>query len=251
MVYKIGIVDDEPEMAQTLTDMLTRYKEDKNSDGGGVQLEFNIRAYVSGEEFLNDSPCNFDIVFLDINMPGANGLQVAKRVRDSNDAAAIIFCTHYAQYAVKGYEVNAVGYLVKPIDERVFRRNLDRTFESLKSRQAHKISIKTENGMEVLLVSDIVYVEVQIHNIIFYALVDGELKEYRARGTMRGACADLSPFDFSQCSAAYLINLRHITALKNKEVYLHGGKALPISRKFYKRFSELFVQYMGGAGGAV
>ena len=73
MVYKIGIVDDEPEVAQTLTDMLTRYKEDKNSDGGGVQLEFNIRAYASGEEFLNDSPCNFDIVFLDINMPGANG----------------------------------------------------------------------------------------------------------------------------------------------------------------------------------
>lgn len=250
MVYKIGIVDDEPEVGQALSEMLMRYKTDKSGEGDD-SFDFNICTYLSGDEFLNDLPGHFDIVFLDINMPGANGLQVAKRIRECNGTAAIIFCTHYAQYAVKGYEVNAIGYLVKPIDERVFRRNLDRTFEYMKSRQSHKLRIKTDNGIEVLLVSDIVYIEVQIHNIIFRTLEGGELKEYRARGTMRGICADLTPFDFSQCSAAYLINLRHITALKNKEVYLHGGAVLPVSRKFYKRFSELFVQYMGSAGGAV
>ncbi|MCX4312823.1 MAG: LytTR family DNA-binding domain-containing protein [Clostridia bacterium] len=250
MVYKIGIVDDEPDVVQALSDMLTRYKDDKNR-GGGYTFEFNICTYGSGDEFLNDSPDHFDIIFLDINMPGANGLQTAKRVRDAGSAAAIIFVTHYAQYAVKGYEVNAVGYLVKPIDERVFRRNLDRTFESLKSRQAQKLRIKTEHGIEVVLVSDIVYIEVQIHNIIFHTLVNGEHVEHRVRGTMRGVCADLAPFDFSQCSAAYLVNLRHITALKNKEVYLHGNKVLPVSRKFYKQFSDSFVRYMGSAGGIV
>lgn len=249
MVYKIGIVDDEPEVRKALSDMLVRYKEDKNR-GGGCIYEFNICTYDSGDGFLNASSDHFDIVFLDINMPGANGLQVAKRMRDAGGTAAVIFVTHYAQYAVKGYEVNAVGYLVKPIEERALRRNLDRTFEQIKNRQSQKLRIKTELGIEALPVSDIVYVEVQIHNILFYTLADGELTEHRSRGTMRGVCAELAPLDFSQCNAAYLINLRHITALKNKEVYLHGGKALPVSRKFYKRFSDAFVQYMGSAGGA-
>lgn len=184
-------------------------------------------------------------------MPGSNGLQVARSVRDASGTAAIIFVTHYAQYAVKGYEVNAIGYLVKPIDERMLWRNLDRTFAAINTRQGQKLRIKTDNGIEVLLVSDIVFVEVQIHNIIFYTLSEGVLKDHRARGTMRSVCADLTPFDFSQCSAAYLINLRHITALKNKEVYLHGDRSLPVSRKFYKQFSDAFIKYMGSFGGAV
>ncbi len=205
-----------------------------------------MSSFNTGDELLKDNPNLFDIIFLDINLPGLNGLQTAKRVRECNQSAAIIFCTHYAQYAVKGYEVNAVGYLVKPFDERAFKRNLDRALELLSRNQSQKLRIKTENGIEALVATDIVYVEVQLHNIIYYVLSDGILTERCARGTMRAVSAELLNGDFSQCGASYLINLRHITAVKNKTVYLHGGKSLPISRKYWKSFSEDFIKYMGG-----
>ncbi len=180
-------------------------------------------------------------------MPGPNGLQVAQRVRAVNRSAAIVFCTHYAQYAVKGYEVNAVGYLVKPIDYVSFKRNLEKTIEILARYQAQKYSIKTKNGVDVIPVTDIVYVEVQLHNIIYRTLANGKLVEHFSRGTMRGVYAELCDNDFCRCGAAYIVNLRHITAVRNKEIHLHGGVVLPISRKFYKTFSDAFVRYMGSA----
>ena len=244
MVYKIAVVDDEAEVLKALTEMLDKYKEEAPIDGA-TKFEYVAQVYSDGEKFLSDSPANFDIVFLDINMPGLNGLQVAQRIRRCNRSAAIIFITHYAQYAVKGYEVNAVGFLVKPIDYTSFKRNLDKTLEVLSHSQSQKYSIKTKNGIQLLTVGDIVYVEVQLHSIIYRSLSGNKIVEHYSHGTMRGVYADLCDHDFCRCGAAYIVNLRHITAVRNKEIHLHGDVVLPISRKFSKAFSDAFMRYIG------
>ncbi len=243
MLIKVAIVDDEPEIVQSLTDLLVRYQTE--TPRGGVDI--HVYSYRTGDEFLGDNPSHFDVIFLDINLPGTNGLQTAKRVRECNRSAAIIFCTHYAQYAVKGYEVNAVGYLVKPIDECAFKRNLDRALEVLSHNQRQKLRIKTEKGIEIIVISNIVFVEVQLHTIIYHVLTKNSFNDYRVRGTMRAVSAELADGDFSQCGASYLVNLRHVTAVKNKTVFLHGGYELPVSRKYWKKFSDEFLKFMGGA----
>ena len=181
-------------------------------------------------------------------MPVTNGLKTAKLIRSENKTAVIIFCTHYAQYAVKGYEVNALGYLVKPIDENAFTRNIARAIDVLKSNQTRKLYIKTFHGMDVELISDIVYLEVQIHNLFYYALRGNELVTYKSRGTMHEMCRNLEEFNFARCSACYLINLNHVTSIRNGEVHLRGGRVLPISRKFLRSFTENFMRFLGKNG---
>lgn len=244
MKYKVAVVDDEPEILERISTLLTKY-----AAGSGDELSFEADTFPSGDELLNNNPNNYEIIFLDINMPGTNGLRVAKKIRENNRTAIIIFCTHYAQYAINGYEVNALGYILKPIEEASFNRNLDRTLKVFKTSQSRRIRIKTVHGAEVVPVSDIVYLEIQIHNLYYYVLKEeNKITDYRTRGSMQEMTESLGPLGFARCSACYLVNLRHVISVKNGEVYLHGGISLPISRKFLRDFSDSFIKFLGNNG---
>lgn len=240
MKYKVAVVDDEPEILERISTLLIKY-----APVSGEELSFETDTYSSGDEFLNNNPNSYEIIFLDTNMPGTNGLRVAKKIRDNNKTAIIIFCTHYAQYAINGYEVNALGYILKPIEEISFNRNLNRALKVLKTSQSRRIRIKTVHGVEVVPVSDIVYLEIQLHNLFYYVLTgENTVIDYRTRGSMQEMCDSLGELGFARCSACYLINLSHVISVKNGEVYLHGGITLPISRKFLRAFSDSFINFL-------
>ena len=219
MKYKVAVVDDEPEFLEELSSLLQKYSQLK-----GGETQFVTDLYQNGDELLKGNPAVYEMIFLDINMPGTNGLRVAKKVREKNAGAVIIFCTHYAQYAVNGYEVNALGYILKPLEEKSFNRNLDRALKILTSNQLRNIRIKTLHGIEVVDVADILYLEIQIHNLYYYVLTeDGGVKDYRTRGSMQEMTESLGELGFARCSACYLVNLRHVTSMQNGEVRLRGG----------------------------
>ena len=244
MNYKVAVVDDEQDILTGITELLKKYE-----SSCGEDISFVADTYSSGDALLANNPNSYEIIFLDINMPGTNGLRVAKKIREHNKTAIIIFCTHYAQYAINGYEVNALGYILKPIDENAFNRSLDRTLKVLKSGQSRRIRIKTLHGVEVTPVSDVVYLEIQIHNLFYYVLTEkGEIIVYRTRGSMKEMVDSLGELGFSRCSACYLVNLRHVISVLNGEVKLHGGITLPISRKFLRGFSDSFIKYLGNKG---
>lgn len=243
MKYKVAVVDDEIEILERISALLGKYA------AASDDISFESDTYTCGDELLSNSPNNYEIIFLDINMPGTNGLHVAKKIRENNKTAIIIFCTHYAQYAINGYEVNALGYILKPIEEVSFNRSLDRAMKLLKTGQSHRVRIKTVHGVEVVPASDIIYLEIQIHNLYYYVLKeDGNIIDYRTRGSMQEMTDSLGWLGFARCSACYLINLRHVISVKNGEVRLHGGISLPISRKFLRTFSDSFIKFLGNNG---
>ncbi len=244
MIYKVAVVDDEPEILQRITGLLNKYAGSSAED-----LRFETDTYSCGDELLKNDPNSYEILILDINMPGNNGLRVAKKIREFNKTAIIIFCTHYEQYAINGYEVNALGYILKPIDETLFNRSLDRMLQVLKTSQTRRIKVKTLHGVEVIPVSDIIYLEIQIHNLYYYVLnPENKPSEYRTRGSMQEMVDSLGDLGFARCSACYLINLRHVLSVVNGEVKLSGGITLPISRKFLRSFNEAFIKFLGRIG---
>lgn len=244
MTYKVAIVDDEQDILQRVCELLKKYEA-----GHGGDISFDTETYSCGDEFLENSSGMYEIIFLDINMPGTNGLRVAKKIREHNETAIIIFCTHYAQYAINGYEVNALGYILKPINEVSFNRTVERMLNVLKSSQSRSIRIKTLHGVEVVSVADVLYLEIQIHNLFYYVLdKEGKVIKYRTRGSMQEMVESLGGLGFSRCRACYLVNLRHVISMTNGEVKLRSGITLPISGKFLKEFSYSFAKYLGNNG---
>lgn len=242
--YKIAVVDDERDVLEKITELLHKY-----ADSCCEDLIFEVDTYSTGDEFLGSDSKSYDVIFLDINMPGTNGLRVAKWIRDSNKTAIIFFCTHYAQYAVKGYEVDALGYILKPIEEQSFNRNLERMMKLLKASQHRQIHIKTVGGGEVIGVSDIIYIEVRIHNLFYYVIDESNsVAEFKTRGSMQEMTDSLGELGFARCGNSFLVNLRHVRALKGGEVSLDGGINLTVSRKFLRGFTDSFMKYLNKNG---
>lgn len=246
MRYKVAVADDEKSVVENLSVLLEKYSDAEKSKGNDV--EFAIDTFNSGDDLLESLPESYDIILLDINMPGTNGLETARRLRAANCRAALVFGTNYAQYAVKGYEVNAIGYLLKPIEESAFRICLERAISAVNEAQALKIRIKTAQGVDVAAVNEIEYVEVRGHNLFFNVSSTGKPSVIRTRGAMSELCDELCGYGFSRCSLCYLVNLHKVTAVRNKTVFLRGGAELPISRKFLKAFTSELMKFLGSSG---
>lgn len=249
MKYKVAIVDDESSVCKSIAELLKKYADNMSLSEPVEENLFEITTFACGDDLLSANIAEFDMFFLDINMPGANGLKTAKCVRCVNTTAVIIFCTNYAQYAVNGYEVNALGYIVKPIQPIAFCRTMDRAMTALGKNAVKRVRIKTVDGVELLLVSNILYAEIQLHNLFFHVLdADGKVKVYRTRGSMQETENSFADMDFARCSACYLVNLNHVLSVNKGNVNMRGGASLPVSRKFAKDFSDKLLSFLGSRG---
>ncbi len=245
MIYKIAIVDDEANVQETVENSLKNYALKMNSKPDDPkEYSFEIHTYSNGEELLKENLEDFDIYFLDINMPGINGLKLAKQIRLVNTVSAIIFCTNYAQYAINGYEVDALGYIIKPINPVLFSMTMDRIMNFIDRRSIKRIRIKTAERVKLLNVASILYVEIKLHTLFFYVLnPDGTISIEKTRGSMHEAESNLSDKDFTRCSACYLVNLHHILSYAKANITIEGDISLPVSRKYSKAFSKTLLSY--------
>ena len=244
MKYKVAIVDDESSVCKSIAELLKKYADNMSLSEPVEENLFEITTFACGDDLLSANIAEFDMFFLDINMPGANGLKTAKCVRRVNTTAVVIFCTNYAQYAV-----NALGYIVKPIQPIAFCRTMDRAMTVLSKNAVKRVRIKTVDGVELLLVSNILYAEIQIHNLFFHVLdADGKVKVYRTRGSMQETENSFADMDFARCSACYLVNLNHVLSVNKGNVNIRGGASLPVSRKFAKDFSDKLLSFLGSRG---
>lgn len=235
-MYKIAVVDDEYVEVERIKNLLAEYSLREN-------VEFDVCSFSCGDDFLKCDNADFDIVFFDIEMPGRNGLETAKELRKINQSIIIIFCTNLVEYAVNGYEVNALGYLVKPISAYSFNTNVSKACNILARRVSQKISIKTVHGHVVVSAEDIVYVEVQRHNLFFYIKNKSGFENIKTRGSMAEICDKLDSNNFVRCSASYLINLHHVQSIENNFVYMYDT-SITVSRTYKKSFSDSFMKYL-------
>ena len=240
-MYRIAIIDDDEKALENLKEKIESYRQ-------STKCEFCIRTYTSGKEYLKEDP-NTDILFLDIEMPEMNGIEIAKEVRKKSKNTAILFCTDYQQFAINGYEVNALGYMVKPVSDYAFKLNLTHALKylnDLSETQNQKIQLKSFQGIIVLDLKDILYIEVRKHNLFFHLKADSTYPENPAkvRGSMDEISKSLSAFFFSKAGQSFLINIQHIKKAKSDKVIMEDGTEIPLSRIFKNSFLEDFSRYL-------
>lgn len=232
-MYKLAIVEDNREAAEKLSSFLERYAQEH-------QETFEIKVFGDALDFLNDYRMVYDVVFMDIELPGMNGMEAARRMRKLDQKVVLVFVTNMAGFAVKGYEVGAADYLVKPVHYGDFELKLKRILARYQEAE-EAILVVRQSGYIRLLLREIRYIEVQGHKLLYHTeegVVDGS-------GTLLETEEKLKDKGFLRCNKCYLVNQRHITGVNGYTLMMTGGEKLQISRPRKKTFMTELAEVMG------
>jgi len=232
-MIRIAIVEDEINYQEQLIDYLRRFEKDR-----GETIE--ITTYSDGDEIIENYKVQFDIILMDVQMRFMDGMSAAEEIRKSDSEVVIIFITNAAQYAIKGYAVDALDYILKPISYFQFSERLNRAVDRMKKRETHFLTINVKGGVKRLQITDIYYVESQGHKLIFFT----KEGEFTAAGTMKELEKELSSFHFFRAHKGYLINLEHVEGMKESCAVVKGEELL-VSRTKRKGFMEALANYWG------
>ena len=234
-MVNICVVDDNPDDIKILVDCLNKYAAE-------CSKEIQITCFESPIEFLENNVCNFDIMLLDIEMPGINGIETAKEIRQKDQNVGIIFVTNMAQYAINGYEVNASDFILKPIQYKSFIQKFEKALEWSRKRQSHSILLNSTDGIHRIESSDIFAIIKEKNYLIF----NTELGDFKERGTISDAIAILSKAScldsFGQISAGAFVNLAYVTTITKDSVTIND-KILPVSRRMHKDFIQTYINW--------
>lgn len=242
MIYNIALVDDESGVSDQLEEWIKEYGEEKG-------FTFVVDKFTGTTAFMNSRYESYNIVFMDINLPNdINGIKTAKKLREKCPKVVIIFCTNYAQYAINGYEVGALGYLIKPVMRESFDNNMDRALRALNHMYVNKIVLKTLDGQKFVPICDIIYIEVMVHNLYFHIKSGDDYIIERTRGSLNDITDKVTNMNFARCSSCYLVNLTHVTGVGKKNVQLVTGDSLTLSRKYQKEFMNKLMHYIAEFG---
>lgn len=231
---RIAIVEDDAIANLRLVECLKKYQDE-------TKIEIQTKSYPNSSMFLNAYNGDFDIVFMDIELPDMNGLDAIKRIREKDSDVMVIFVTNMAQYAVKGYEVQAFDFIVKPIQYFSFEKKLTLAIKQLDKKIDQEIWISNKAGKFKIKISNIKYVEVISHSIIFH-LLNGDVK---TTGTLDKIISLLPAKSFSLCNRCYLVNLRYVTKVLPTQVEV-GGEILIVSRSKHATFLHDLNNYLIG-----
>ncbi len=230
----VAVIEDEASAMELLVSFLERFAKERGE-------EFNIFRFSRAISFLTNYKANYDIVFLDIELPDLNGMEAARKLRDLDRNVALIFVTNMAQFAVRGYEVDAYDFIVKPVFYANFALKLQRVLDHIRDMQGVRLSVSVDDGTVALSSSEIRYIEIMKHRIVYHT-VRGE---FYSHGTLKKIEEKLKDNYFVRCNNCYLVNLRYVSAVKDFTVYV-GEEGLQISHPKKKAFLHALNEYFGG-----
>ena len=217
-MINIAVVEDTNTDFETLKSHIGKYSEK-------FSLKYELKRFFSAEELIESYRPVYDIIFMDVGLKGADGLTAAAKLRETDGESLIIFFTTMAQLAVKGYAVNAFDYLVKPLDYASFELSFKRAVADAERRKGKKLSIATADGTEIIASSDIKYIEIYDHRLIYHT---GE-REIYSWGNLKKLEKELADFGFVRCNSCYLVNLKYVGRCEGDKIFV-GEEALHISR---------------------
>lgn len=232
---RIAVVDDSKEDAGCITAYLERYEKEHNQ-------KFHTKVYYASFDFLEEYHGDYDVIFLDIEMPGSNGLEVAREIREKDQSVGIIFITSLAQYAIDGYEVQAIDFMVKPVGYYNFSMKLEKAFRFIETHKEQDVLISNKDGIIRIAASDILYIEKDRDYLLFYTRHGC----FKTRGSMKEIKDKLQSLPFAECSSGCLINLNYVRRVGKDSVILTSDQELPLSRRLKKLFAQDYIRFMGG-----
>lgn len=212
-------------------------------------LNHILKIYSSGRELLEEK-LHFDIIFLDIQMEGLNGIDTAKKLRERGEETILIFITGLKEYVFDAFDVSAFHYLLKPVEEEKFYRVFQRAFEELKKREQKKqgegqeqFFIKTRTRCFTINKNDILFIEnrarkVEIHTrkeiIEIYAVMN-ELEQQLGQ-------------NFYRCHRGYLVNMTYIMEYNADSIQLKTGETVYLAKGKYNEFVKVYMRYLKSKG---
>lgn len=232
-MINVAIIEDEKDAAEILTQHLMRFTKEKGT-------AFHSICYNNPVMFLENYKPNFDLILLDIELPDINGMDVARKLRKIDNSVMIVFVTNMAQFAIKGYEVNAFDFIVKPVSYINFALKLERVVDIIKTKTEIKIMVTVDDESKFITAMEICYVEVIKHRVIYHT-INGIFESY---GTLKKIEPILLKADFAKCNNCYLVNLRYVSRVKGYTVTV-ASEELQISHPKKKDFVRALNDYIG------
>lgn len=152
----VAIVEDEEKYREQLVDFLSRYSRER-------EIAIQSRCYCDGIDVLDEYAKQFQVILLDIRMKHIDGMETARKIREKDKAVIIIFITNMAEYAIQGYDVEARGFILKPVRYRLFSQQMDRALRELESKKVEYLSLQFPTGVRNVGLKDIFYMENREH----------------------------------------------------------------------------------------
>lgn len=229
---KIVICDDESSQIKYLQEIINIWS--KN-----VGEIVTVKAFESAEAFLFDYEENrdIDILLLDIQMKGMSGIELAREIRKVNETLQIIFITGFTDYMAEGYDVSALHYLMKPVNEQKMIEVLDRAAARLKSSE-RAILLKAGSCSIRILADDIYYAEAFSHYVTLYTK-DGQENFNMRISDMEKLLGE----GFFRCHRSYIVGMKHVRRVSRTAMVLDNGKEIPLSRALYDAANQAFIKY--------
>lgn len=234
-MVRIAIVEDEAGCRRQLQEYIRRFSSERG-------VEFDIAEFQEGSALVEHYRPVWDIILLDIQMPGMDGMETARRIREYDQNVVLVFITNLAQFAIKGYEVSAYDFVVKPITYPAFAMKLQKITVRMEGRAEDYVLLPVSSGMKKLAASEIFYIEVINHRLYCHT-AEGPCP--LTSGTLTALEEKLTGNFFCRCNSCYLVNLRYVTDIRKDSVVV-GGDELAVSRARKKPFLQALTEFVGG-----
>ena len=232
-MIRIAIVEDSAFDRQVLRDCLQEYSQETGT-------ELQVTEFTGGAAFLEQVAETLDLIFMDIMMDGMDGLTTARMLRRRDDKVLLVFVTSMIQYAVQGYSVDAMDFIVKPVTFTGLKLCMDRAVRKLNETAPVRLRFSNREGTHSIPASEICYIESLEHKIVVHT-VQGELSSDMSLSSVENMVKALP---FFRCHVSYLVNLRYVDRISGNDVWVNGDR-LAISRYRRKAFLEAWSAWLG------
>ena len=232
----IAIVEDEEAYAKQLTEYIEKYQRESGKS-------IRVIRFSDGDEIVEKYTGEYDIILMDIQMKFMDGMSAAEAIRKQDTKVVIMFITNMTNYAIRGYEVDAMDYVLKPVPYFAFSQQLQKALGQLEKRKRHYLAVAVDGGMRRLDAAEIYYLESEGHKVHFYT----EKEDFVVPGTLKNYEEKLVGRAFARCNSGYLVNLAQVSGVQQDMVQV-GPYTLQISRPRRKAFLAALADYIGGEG---
>lgn len=235
-MIRIAIVEDDQQYADTLLTFLEQYEKEYGR-------QFYVQRFTDGLEIVRDYPEQLDLILMDVEMEEMDGMTAAEKIRLFDKEVVIIFITNMIHYAMKGYAVEALDYVLKPINYFAFSQRITRALERMKKKRSKQLLISRYGNVKRISTDELLFVEVHNHDIEYHT-VDEVIS---VRGTLRAVEKELADLPFFRCNSGCLVNLDYVDEMDASDVLVKGQR-IPVSRARRKEFLDRMNHYLNEVG---
>ena len=231
--FTIAVCDDEEYYRERIKDLIEKHLTQR-------EVSVKIDLFKNGKDFCKReiNYQKYDVIFLDINMKGKSGMEIARDIRNKNRFVEIVFITVMWEYVFAGYDIKAFRYIMKKDMEDVLQDCLDALIRERKYKN-QQMKFKFTDGMRVINLDELLYIESKLHKL-YFEMVNEYLYLYEKIDVMEKV---LSEYAFVRTHQSFLVNVQHIVKISNYRIYLTNGTQVPVTKARYQEVKEKFLKY--------